>query len=245
MQSIEEKRTEFSNYIEKDIKVIRKLEEELKLNKEDENLLTKLSDRYRRFLIHKSHLDYMREDNEVDSEKRSSLFTNYSKIIDSIIPNDIPMVFHGNNNIGIIESILESGGLSTPEERNESYHSFATQVDVAAKKNIQVPLQFAEPGEKSYMPYGAIFAFMPKEEERENVLKTGMGTEVFGGVSGINFRNEPDRLIGIITTEENINRVREWCIKYGVSPDKVFTHESFVEAMKKFDFDSLRNKKTK
>ena len=79
------------------------------------------------------------------------------------------------------------------------------------------------------MPYGAIIAFKPLDTELSKVYKTGSSSEVNGGVSSVNFKEEPDRLYGIITTTENISRVQNWCLENKIDINKVFTHDKFLE----------------
>lgn len=173
----------------------------------------------------------MRIDNQQDINDRLQIIKYFSKQINETIPDDIPMVFHGNNNIGTIYEIIKSGGLKTPEEREVDFKSFATQIDVGNKHDISVPVEFAEPGIEKCMPYGAIFAFYPKKDEIDKVLEK-YGTEVPGGVKSIDFKTENDRFVGIITTEENKKRIQEWLKESGIDFNKVFTHSEFIERCK-------------
>jgi len=182
----------------------------------------------------------MRLGNENDLLERKQAINVFSKLISEIVSDEVPLVFHGNNNIGIIHEIIRSGGLKTPDERQVEYSSFATKVDVTNKYDIHVSCEFAEPGLNSYMPYGAIFVFFPKDEERENVLKNS-GSEVFGGVDGISFLE--DRFIGIITTNENKSRIQTWLIENGLDASKVFNHNEFLEICKKDFSDDIEFKK--
>ncbi len=79
-----------------------------------------------------------------------------------------------------------------------------------------------------FLPYGAIFVFLPLDNEIERVFNTGMSSEVSQGISGVNFRQNPERLVGIITTLENKNRIQQWCSKYQIDSNKVFTHMEFI-----------------
>lgn len=179
----------------------------------------------------KNKLFCMRLNNEDDLKERNNIINNFPKLVNEIIPNDIPIVFHGNNNIETVKQIIISGGLYTPEERGVSFKSFATQIDVTYKSNIRVSCEFADSSINSFMPYGAIFVFYPKEHEYENVLKTGDSTEVFGGVEGINF-NEDDRFIGIITTDENLEDLKKCMKDNNLDSNKVFTHYQFLDFCK-------------
>lgn len=176
-------------------------------------------------------IEFMRPDNENDVINRADIQKNYPTAIKKTIPADTPVVFHGTQSIGTVREILRTGGLLTPEQRGVSMTSFANAIDVTYKDNISVSCQFADGG--TYMPYGAIFAFVPEEGEVEKVVSTGDSTEVAGGVNGVNFRDEPKRLVGIISTDENIDKIKEWCEKYGVDASKVRTHKEFVDFCKK------------
>ncbi|MBR4262200.1 MAG: hypothetical protein IKQ35_02420 [Bacilli bacterium] len=177
-----------------------------------------------------TRLSSMRPHTDEDLEERTRIFKTYAQLVDQSIPDDVPVVFHGNNNIGMIKKIIESGGLFTPEERGVDFKSFATQIDVTAKTNIQVSLEFAESSTDLFMPYGAIFVFYPKEHEYEKVLSTGKSTEVFGGVESIRF--DEDRFVGIITTGENVEGLRTCMSENGLNPNKVFTHQQFLDMCK-------------
>lgn len=178
-----------------------------------------------------NQLSYMREDIPEDLEERKKIRQSFSKQVAEIIPDGIPMVFHGNNDIATIYEILKSGGLKTPEERGVDFRSFATQIDVANKHDIHVPVEFADPGIDSARPYGAIFAFYPKKDEIYKGLEN-FGSEVPGGVQSIDFKEDDDRFVGIITTKENKERILKWLQEFGMDYKKIFTHLEFIEMCK-------------
>lgn len=186
-------------------------------------------------------LSYMREDIPEDLEERKKIRQSFSKQVAEIIPDGIPMVFHGNNDIAAIYEILKTGGLKTPEERGVDFKSFATQIAVANKYDIHVPVEFADPGIDSARPYGAIFAFYPKKDEIYKGLEN-FGSEVPGGVQAIDFKEDDDRFVGIITTEENKERIQKWLQEFGMDYKKIFTHLEFIEMCKdRFKDNQLTN----
>lgn len=217
---------------------ISQLEKSLSDNNGDERIIKiitqQITDTKRTLRIREAEVEFARIPNAEDVDRRINLQDWFPEQVKESIPDDLPLVFHGSSNLGQIKEILRSNGLSTPEQRGESMASFAVQIDVGAKTNINTPCKFAE-SNHYWMPYGAIFAFMPKPEEIEKVNNTGESTEVFGGVDGVNFKTEPERLYGIITTSENIDRFQKWCEEYGLDKDKVLTHEAFIELMKDKD----------
>ena len=233
-QRFEKLLNNFVSYCEKDIKKIDEYKEKLeqaRLEEEDDDIekyQRKLNEAIVLLKWHESHVKYMRPEISEDLEERKNVFLEFPKMVKNSIPDNIPIVFHGTNNIGIVLEIIRSGGLLTPEERNVGYRSQATQIDVTYKNNIRVSCEFAEPGLDKFMPYGAIFVFTPLETEVEKVIKTVDSSEVFGGVAGVNFKENPSRLIGIITTTESKPIIKQCCIENGWNQEKVFTHNEFV-----------------
>ena len=197
-----------------------------------EMYVRQLADAKRILRIQEAKVEFARLPFEKDVEYRLKVIKWFPKKVKENVPDDLPLVFHGVSNIGEIKQIIKTNGLLTPDQRGESMTSFATQIDVGAKTNVQVPCEFAEPN-YYWMPYGGIFAFLPKPEEVDKVNKTGDSTEVFGGVDGVNFKQEPERLLGIITSPENIEKIKGWCKEYGLDSSKVMTHDSFIESVGK------------
>jgi hypothetical protein len=192
---------------------------------------------------YKNILSCMRPNNEKDIETRQKILNTFPLEVKEIIPDSVPLVFHGNKNIETVKQIIKSGGLFTPNQRGTDYKSFATQIDVTYKNDIHVSCEFAESGINSFMPYGAIFVFLPKKEEYDKVLKTGDSSEVYGGVEEINFIEEPERLFSIITTIENLSTLKNICEEKGIDSSKVLTHEQFLTFCKsKFkNYDNEEN----
>lgn len=229
-------RENFIQMLEKTTRKLEKLKEELLQAQEDEDdyqieeCQTKINELLRKISMYQSHIEYMRPNNEEDINQRGRIMKEFPSLVSEFIPDGVPMVFHGNNEIGIIHEIIQSGGLKTPEERGVGFTSFATQVDVTNKYDIHVSCEFADPGINTFMPYGAIFCFYPLPEERETVLKNS-GSEVPEGVKGIDFKEE--RFVGAITTLENKGRIMQWFIENGIDASKVFTHSEFLEMCRK------------
>ena len=69
------------------------------------------------------------------------------------------------------------------------------------------------------------------QQEIDKVLKT-YGSEVSGGVQSINFKAEADRLFAIITTKENIQRLKKIACEVGLDENIIVSHEEFLEMIK-------------
>lgn len=189
-------------------------------------------DAKRTLRIQEEQVEFARIPTVEDVDYRAKIIEWFPEKVREVVPDDLPLVFHGTSNIGAVRQIIRTNGLLTPEQRGESMTSFATGIDVGAKTNIRVPCEFAEPHSRYWMPYSAIFAFLPRTEEVDEVNRTGNSTEVFGGFNGVDFVQEPERLFGIITSPENIDRVQAWCEEYGLDVSKVMTHNDFVKSFK-------------
>lgn len=201
-----------------------------------ERYAQQIRDRQRVLRMQEALVEFARVPTVEDVEYRAQVKQEFAQLVREAVPDELPLVFHGTNNLGNVRQIIRTHGLLTPEQRGESMTSFANLVDVTAKNNIQTSCDFAESG-SYWMPYGAIFAFMPKPEELGIVRETeaNRNSEVSGGVDGVDFKVQPERLYGIITTPENISRIREWCEEEGLDANKVVTHGDFLARMMDFD----------
>ena len=229
----EKKISDFQTTQQKNKKIIAGLEKKLEntdnLSSRYERIKQNIRNIEQILLKTESYLEFMRLPTNFDDEiYRLDILKKFPEQVKNLFPDGFPIVFHGTDNIGIVREILKSGGLLTPEQRGVDMTSFANDIDVTYKNNITISCEFAEPGSNSFMPYGAIFAFMPEQNEIEKVIRTGDSTEVYGGVNGVNFRDEPNRLYGVITSPENTGLIKHWCKEYGIDESKVFIQEEFI-----------------
>ena len=167
----------------------------------------------------KYEINYMRDNNKEDLELREKIKKTYSKIIKESVPDNTNIVFFGINNLLRIKRILEIGIISTNE------------VNITYKDNIRNSLDDADNTKTSYLPYGAIFAIKPYN--MESIKNTR-----------INFKESQDRLYGIITTQENIIEIQNYCLENGIDINKVFTHEEFIKKSEDL-FKEVTNKHSK
>ena len=76
----------------------------------------------------------------------------------------------------------------------------------AWNKGIKLPILYLVIDE--YITIKNALAEEKLDKELKNIYNTRDSSEVYGGVSSVNFKLEPDRLYGIITTTENIKRIK-------------------------------------
>lgn len=229
--------------VEKTRDGIAKLEEKLAGESDEwraERYTQQIRDRERVLRVQEGWAEFARVPMVEDVEYRMRMRKDFAGQVREAVPDDLHPVFHGSNNLGIVRQIIQTRGLKTPDQRGESMTSFANQIDVTTKADIQTSCDFAE-FNSYWMPYGAIFAFLPKLEEEAIVREDEIAgsSEVFGGVDGVDFKEQPERLLGIITTPENVSKLRGWCDEAGLDASKVLTHGDFIKSMQQ-----LKNKES-
>lgn len=102
-------------------------------------------------------------------------------------------------------------------------------MSVTVPKTIETTVRgYTHLHDNQNLPAGCIFVLLPRDEED---AKTGETSMLMGNVD---FKAEPDRLYGIITTPENLERVSQWAQEYGVDlTDKLHDFDGFIKSLEK------------
>ena len=198
---------------------------------EYKEILKSINTSNHRIRVLQSALDNIREPKEIDMMERIDIRNSFAEEVSKVMPDDVPVLFHGSKMIGIVEDIIRSGGLLSPKDRHMEYLSFTTGIDVTTKNDISTTLEFADTSEPFVFPYGAIFAFYAAEEDYDRVL-SNKGSLLAGAVHFVSFREEPERLLAIITTSENIERLKKVATESGIDENKIITHQEFLDLCK-------------
>ncbi len=96
---------------------------------------------------------------------------------------------------------------------------------VTLKENVQESVLFANSDGNVCEPYGALFVFEAKENEYPCIKQSGG----MGMTNSIHFKEEPERLFSIITTNENVERLRKVALECGIDENKIMNHKDFIE----------------
>lgn len=173
--------------------------------------------------IIEEQLAFLRPANEEDISYRLRQYGEFSRIIRDIVPEDLPLRFHGCP-IYTAKQIINTGEISSSVDRIGFETSYDTegQISVTTKDTIETTVQgYAELIGNYCLPSGCIFVLLPKDEQdRESGKSMLMGN--------VNFKEEPARLFGIITTPENIEMVSNWCEVNNIDASKVHDYDSFT-----------------
>ena len=178
----------------------------------------KIKNRVNTLREYRLQLENMRENKDIDIKERDNLINVFPGMVKRLIPDNERMVFYPVKNIGSVFELIESGIISKSYDKVISDNSkITTKIKVITKDNIKDACIYANYPVTDYMPYGAIFVLKPSKDDLEE-----------GIIGQINFKTSPERLYGIITTKENINRLKKMCEEYGVDSTKVYTQEQFL-----------------
>lgn len=170
-----------------------------------------------------NRIEFSRPQNEEDISYRLRQYNEFPRKIEKLAPDDLPLRFHGCP-IYTAKQIIQSGGLSSSVDRLgfESSYDTADQVSVTTKDTIRTTIKnYSSLGGDYYMPAGCVFVLLPKDKEDAKA-----GDSLL--MRSVSFKEDPDRLFAIITTKENIDRVKEWSKENGVDTSKIHDFDGFI-----------------
>lgn len=146
-----------------------------------------------------------------------------NKIADSI-PEEKKLCFHGTSIMGA-KNIILTGGISSGADRfgHSTSYDPPGKISVTNKDTIHTSV-------KDYMrlvddfcyPAGCIFVVTAKDQEEYNNLPSGWM------IRNVDFRKNPERLVAIISTPENIERLTQWANEGGIDSSKVMDFDKFI-----------------
>lgn len=175
-----------------------------------------------------TELEYLRPRNEEDMAYRQRQYNVFSEYIKESIPDEIPLRFHGTS-IYAAKDIIISGEISSPADRLGAEISYMTpgQIYVNTKENIFNTVgNFCNLTYDYDLPAGCLFVITPKDIEDEKTAPNQTMNSVY-------FKNNPDRLVAVISTPENNHNLKFWLKESGLSPEKAFTYDGFMQSIDK------------
>lgn len=172
---------------------------------------------------------FYRPNTEEDIAHRKRIMTEFPEQLKNALSPNLDLRFHATS-IYSAEQIIESKTITSIPDRYDGYfrnaHGFGV-ISVSGRDSIlRIIKQFSGlDAYKECLPAGCIFALFPKDKEDAKKINCGeMGS--------IDFQKHPEQLFGIVTTPENIKRVKQWMEKAELNPDLVYTHEAFLDVVK-------------
>lgn len=165
----------------------------------------------------KSKIEFARPRSAEDIAYRQRVMDELGRAIVETVPSGYPLRFHGAP-LYAIRDILASGGLSSSVDRLGAPTSYdvADQVSVTMPDTIDTTISgyTGLAGDEYMLPTGGIFVLLPRSQEEAEA-----GSSML--MNNVNFSAHPEQLVSLLTSHENLPRVREWATNAGISPDAV------------------------
>ena len=177
----------------------------------------------------KAEQEFIRPNTQEDIKYRDEIVINYpNKLKEALSPN-LDLRFHSTS-ISATKQIIQSKQITSVPDRYDGYikNSDGEGIISASTRNdiVRTITHYSHLNDyTSALPAGCVFALFPKD--KSDAANYGRNE-----ISSVNFTKNPEQLFGIITTPENIKRVKEWLEKSQLNPDLVYTHQDFLEVVK-------------
>lgn len=174
---------------------------------------------------------FVRPNNPDDIKYRERIIDEFSEKIENILGDDSSIRFHGTP-IYYAKEILKNNGIFSSSSRYEGYNSstdLEDEISVTTSKTINRTLSYFTDfyAFQSSLPAGCLFVLRDNGEEDAKLIK-------YAAMKSFNFKEHPERFLGICTTSENIPRVRKWLKDYGYSEKLAYTFDEFLTIAHQF-----------
>ena len=172
-------------------------------------------------------LNSLREPIAEDIEYRQDIMGQFVREVEENIPQELHLCFHGCP-IYTAKEIIRDKMISSSVDRigTETSYDLSDQVSVTTKDTIITTLDgYCDVHALNYtIPCGVVFVINPKNEKEIESSKSML-------ITTVDFRDE-NRLEAILSTPENMDRLREWCREANLDSNYVITFDEFVKKYK-------------
>lgn len=209
----------------------KKIEESDVDRKEDRLRIAKSTIITKKYVLQQinEQIEFSRPENYEDIAYRQRQYYEFPNLIKRIVPDDIPLRFHGCP-INVAQHILEDGEISSSMDRLGIATSYDVedQVSVTTKNTIETTVSgYAGLSGDYNMPAGCIFVVLPKDE-----IDAKAGDSML--MSNVSFKQCPERLVSIITSPENLQRLSQWAQESGIDISKICDYDGFQSLLEKY-----------
>lgn len=184
-------------------------------------------DKYR-LKNHKENFQLLRAPSREDIAYRIRQLEEFSKKIVDSVPENKMLCFHGTSIMGA-KNIISTGGISSGADRFGHATSYETpgRICVTNKDTIQTSVShYMRLVENFCYPAGCLCAVTTKDKEEYAKLPSEWT------IGNVDFRKNPERLVAIISTPENMERLAKWANEGGIDSSKVMDFDKFIRIQK-------------
>lgn len=169
--------------------------------------------------------NFVRPNSEEDIQERDRIANTFGKELMEIVGEDSTLRFHGTP-VYFAKEIINSGVITSTADRFDGYiastdlaGTFSASSIKSLDRSINFFTDFAS--FQRGLPCGVLFVLNEKTGDEELRKSDEM--------QSVNFRTNPEQLVGIVCTSEVYDMALNWCLDNGYATDKVFTYDSFLD----------------
>lgn len=174
-------------------------------------------------------LRYLRPSNYQDISYRQKVLEIFPHWAAQYIPDNLNLLFHATN-LANTQRILDSGRITSGKDRwtIRTSGDGKGEISISTKNSLSVSLSGHMDliAQEYHLPAGCLFALHVSKEKYQTAQKDTH-------TQNIQLRQNPKQLYAIITTPENLNRVKWWVQKNGFMPSIVYDFQAFQEKIEK------------
>ena len=170
-------------------------------------------------------IQFMRVGNDTYENEKSQIYDKFPDEFYKRINKDSLICFHGCKNIWAVGEIIKSCEISSGYYRLGFATSFDNENEISAtnvKDSVVAIRYYSGLKNPTTLPAGALFAIKPKNK---NEVITSSSFKL---IRRIDLFNNPERLVAIITTKENIDLVKSWLKDSIFDEDIAYTFEEIL-----------------
>lgn len=176
------------------------------------------------FISYQEKTSFLRAPTKEDIQYRGRQRREFSQKAANL-SEDMMFCFHGTDLNGA-KHILSSGEISSGADRLGRATSFDPpgRISVTNKDTVDTSVGTYMNIDSSYCyPAGCLFVVTPADKKEYDALSSSGWM-----IKNVDFRTQPDRLVSVVTTPENLDKVKEWAAKGGVDVSKIMDFDAFV-----------------
>ena len=218
IRELEEKKAQWEKKVDSPLSYAQKQVDEIR------NTIKLRQDRLQKL---KKTMKIIRPRDEKDMQYRFSVYNGFADRLESVLPEENDLCFHGTSLIAAQE-IISSGKIKGKKYFCDENDKPDKMFYVTTSSSLYISMQGYLNLHEDLIPAGVLFVIKATNEEEYELAERSLVMKEFY------LKDNPDKLIGMISTPENIPVLKKWCRKCGISEDKVFDFGTFMVFAKQY-----------
>lgn len=172
--------------------------------------------------------DFIRPNNKDEIDSRLEIQSSFAEKLTNIVGSDSNLRFHGTT-VYYAKEIIKSNSISSTADRYNGYTNSSDEtgfISASTINSINRTIDYFTDfsSYRRCLPSGVLFVLNEKEgdfelRQRDEIQK-------------VNFKENPEQLVGIVCTDEVKDMAINWCKEYNMDDSKVFSYNEFLEYIK-------------